>query len=208
MRYSIERSLHSIPFIRLPSHPFHLWDTTRGEVDDSGRGKRSSNAAFKAGRSVIERKELSQYILSFKTGNGGSSRNARLVREAPVAHNKTRRPTKSPLWPRRSQHAHTHTRTRTGGNMSRIRMDQTLPCCTTNESPSPAPSPSTLPDTPLLIPTAYRAFRCRFPLAIRLLALERLSGVLEFAIRSDLIDTSRLLSTTPDWRTHLRARDY
>lgn len=72
--------------------------------------------------------------------------------------------------------------------MSRIRMDQTLPCCTTNESPSPGSEPF----HPPLVRSASRPYTSlsmqRFPLAIR---LERLSGVLEFAIRSDLIDTSR-----------------
>lgn len=97
-----------------------------------------------------------------KPGNGGSSRNARLVREAPVAHNKARRPTKSPPWPRRSRHAHAHTRTRTGGNTSRIRMDQTLPCCTTNESPSLALSPSTLPRHSASHPYTYEPFDAGF----------------------------------------------
>lgn len=46
-------------------------------------------------------------------------------------------PTVCPLWPRRSCTMHTRaSRTRTDGNTSGIRMVQTLPCCTTNESPS------------------------------------------------------------------------
>jgi len=176
-------------------------------VDDSGCGKRS-NAAFKAGRSTIERKELSQYILSFKTGNGGSSRNARFVQEAPVAHNKARSPLRRVRFslgdPGTHTRAHAHIRAGTRREsawiehfrvvrlMNHLRWLQALP-------PSPILRLSSL---------HLRASRCRFPLAIRLLALERLSGVLEFAIRSDLIDTSRPAfdNARPDRRTHLRAR--
>lgn len=62
----------------------------------------------------------------------------------------------------------------------------------------------TLPLSPVLrFSSLYiRAFRRRFPLAIRLLALKRLSGVLELAIRSDLIDTPLdRLSTTLQTRS-------
>lgn len=72
------------------------------------------------------------------------------------------------------------------------------------------PSPFTLlPDT--LLPSAsppHGPFDCRFSLAIRLLIPECLSEVLESAIRSDLIDTSRPAfdnASNADWRTHIRA---